>query len=280
MSKTTRGILDVVWFVVVFYFIQVAVELAGSGILAGIRHEGFRTILGGMAVGKNGELLTVTTAVSSLLTVLLFARLKWTPVSRTYLASKPWGVLVWVVLLTLGTILPCEWVYEKCSITMPEEYEQLFESVMKEPWGYIAIGILAPLAEETVFRGGVLRVLLNLFHKKWHWVAIALSALIFGAVHGNVAQGVHAFLLGLLLGWMYYRTDSIIPGVVLHWVNNTVAYVMFNLMPGMEDGKLIDLFHGNVHTMVLGLVFSLCIFLPSLYQLYVRMKKAAPEKGF
>jgi membrane protease YdiL (CAAX protease family) len=182
--------------------------------------------------------------------------------------------MIWVVLLTLGTILPAEWLDEKFNLVMPENYGQLFDSVMKNPWGYIAIGIFAPLAEEMVFRGGVLRVLLQLFHQKWHWGAIALSALVFAFMHGNVAQGLHAFAIGLLLGWMYYRTDSIIPGVILHWVNNTVAYFMFNLMPWMEDGKLIDLFHGNARLMTGGIVFSFCILIPSIYQLYMRMKKA------
>lgn len=87
-----------------------------------------------------------------------------------------------------------------------------------------------------------------------------------------MAQGVHAFLIGLLLGWMYYRTGSIVLGIVLHWVNNSVAYVMFNLMPEVSDGKLIDLFRGDERTMYMALLFSMLIFLPSLFQVVVRTK--------
>jgi len=274
MSKTTRGILDVVWFVIVFFMIQIIVEMAGTGIVAVHDHQAFQTILQGMAAGKQGVLLAITTAVSSVISIVLFACLKWSPLSRSYFQSKPWGVIIWVVCLTIGTILPAEWIDEKLNLVMPENYGQIFNSVMKNPWGYVAIGIFAPLAEEVVFRGGVLRVLLKLFRQKWHWGAIVLSALIFALVHGNIAQGFHAFAIGLLLGWMYYRTDSIIPGVVLHWVNNTVAYFMFNLMPWMEDGKLIDFFHGNARLMTGGIIFSFCILIPSIYQLYMRMKKA------
>jgi hypothetical protein len=49
---------------------------------------------------------------------------------------------------------------------------------------------------------------------------------------------------------------------------------MFNLMPSMNDGKLIDLFHGDNRLMMMGIGCSLLILLPSLLQLYLRAKKA------
>ena len=156
---------------------------------------------------------------------------------------------------------------------MPERTIKLFEDIMGIPSGYLALGILAPIAEELVFRGAILRTLLKLFDNRMHWILIISSALIFGAAHGNLPQFIHATLIGLLIGWMYYRTDSVIPGIVLHWVNNTVAYIMFNLMPHMADGKLIDLFHGSGRMMWLGIGFSLCILIPSLLQLNIRLKQ-------
>jgi membrane protease YdiL (CAAX protease family) len=128
---------------------------------------------------------------------------------------------------------------------------------------------LAPLAEELVFRGAVLRALLRWNSR--HWVGISISALLFALIHMNPAQMPHAFLIGLLLGWMYYRTDSIVPGVVYHWVNNTVAYVLFNLYPD-PDLTLMDLF-GSQQRVLMALGFSLCIFLPALFQLNLRLKK-------
>jgi membrane protease YdiL (CAAX protease family) len=87
----------------------------------------------------------------------------------------------------------------------------------------------------------------------------------------NPAQMPHAFLIGLLLGWMYYRTDSIVPGVVYHWVNNTAAYIMYNLYPN-PDLTLLDLF-GSQRAVMMALGFSFCIFLPALFQLNLRLKK-------
>ena len=143
---------------------------------------------------------------------------------------------------------------------------------MKEPWGDVALGILAPLAEEIVFRGAILRTLLGMMSKKNHWVAIMISAAIFGVVHGNMAQFVNASLMGLLLGWMFYRTKSLVPGILMHWVNNTMVYILINIAP-QSDGELIDLFHGDEKTMYYAVAFSLCIMIPSFIQMVMRLKK-------
>jgi membrane protease YdiL (CAAX protease family) len=81
----------------------------------------------------------------------------------------------------------------------------------------------------------------------------------------------HAFLIGLLLGWMYTRTGSIVPGVAYHWANNTAAYVMFHLYHNPES--LQDIVGPGMRPAMLALLFSLCIFIPSIFQLNLRMKK-------
>lgn len=273
MNKITKSFLDAVWYLVAFVLIQVVVQFAAAFIWASVKGQSLDAVLLGMTNGVYGGLMVTTTAISSLLTILLFTLLRWTPVSRNWLASRPWLVIVWVVLLTFGTILPAEWIYEQLQLAMPEQTVALFQSIMREPWGYLVVGMLVPVAEELVFRGAVLRVLLNVFARRSHWIAIAISAVVFGIIHMNLAQGFHATLIGLLLGWMYYRTRSVFPGIVLHWINNTVAYVMFNLQPQLADGQLIDLFHGDRSMLYMAIGFSLCIFLPSLYQLAIRMKE-------
>lgn len=272
-KKVGWTVLDIVLMLVVFLVIQTVVNAVVSLVYGWVNHQGMAELTRQMAGGQLGSLVAASSVMSSLVTIVVYPRLKWTPIDRSYLRSRPWATLLWCVMLTLGTILPFEWVYEQLQLQLSDSSQALFESVMKEPWGYVALGILAPVAEEFVFRGGILRTLLTRMGDRSHWIAIALSALIFGAVHMNLAQGVHGFVMGLLLGWLYYRTGSMAPGIIVHWINNSVAYLMFAIMPSMADGKLIDLFHGSQRMMLWGVLCSLCILIPSLLQVALRTKK-------
>ena len=268
-----RGLTDVVLYLIIFIVVQIIMMYAGAGIWAGIKGEGYQATLQAASTGGNAILTALVSVFSSVITLVIFLKTKWTPLTRGYLLSKPWGTLLWVALFSLGTIIPLSFLYEQLGIEMDENTQQIFSSLMKEPWGYVAVGILAPLAEEVVFRGAILRTLLGIMSKKNHWVAIMISAAIFGIVHANLAQFINALLMGLILGWMYYRTGSLVPGILLHWVNNTMAYVLANIMP-QSDGKLIDLFHGDEKTMYYAVGFSLCIMIPSFIQMIIRLKKA------
>ena len=61
------------------------------------------------------------------------------------------------------------------------------------------------------------------------------------------------------------------PGVVYHWVNNTVAYILYNIYPD-PDLTLVEMF-GSEQKVLMALGFSLLIFLPSLFQLNQRLAK-------
>ncbi|MBR1411392.1 MAG: CPBP family intramembrane metalloprotease [Prevotella sp.] len=213
----------------------------------------------------------VIMTIASLLTMGLFLWQKWAEVSPHWIRTRPWGVIFWCVLAALGLLLPSMWLQEQMP-ELPNVSEELFEGLMSIQWGYVVIGLMAPLAEELVFRGAVLRALLR--WKENPWVGICISAALFALIHMNPAQMPHAFMIGLLLGWMYYRTDSIIPGVVYHWVNNSVAFaaghILGSVYSNVENLKLHDLFGRNAW---LAVVFSLLILLPALYQLNLRLKK-------
>lgn len=275
MKEVKKGVMDILLYGIVFVVVQLTdiVSFLGMLVWSFVQHEELADVRTAMLSGHNPVLLALTSVFSSVITLVVFLKTKWTPISRNYLLSKPWLTLLWVALFALGAMIPLEFVYEHIGLEMDETTGRIFEGLLKEPWGYVAVGILAPLAEEVVFRGAILRTLLGMMSKRNHWVAIMISAAIFGAVHGNAAQFVNALLMGLLLGWMYYRTRSLVPGILLHWVNNTMAYILTNLLP-QTDGKLIDLFHGDEKTVYYAVGFSLCILIPSFLQLVARFRKA------
>ena len=270
---------EVIWYMIVFLIIQVIVQGIASIVEAYIAEGDLRVALrNGLANADNISItaLIINTVVSSLLTIIIFLKAKWTLCSRDYLATRPWGVVLWVIILSFGLIIPTLWLQEELHLHLPKEMEELFTSMCSTPYGYFTLAILAPWAEEVVFRGAILRKLLQIFSRQMHWVAIVISAIIFGAVHMNMAQGVNAAVLGLLLGWMYYRTGSIFPGIVLHWANNTIAYILVRLRPDLSDASLTDICGGDANKVLIYVGFSMLIVIPALFQLFIRMKK--PQK--
>ena len=276
MSKPLRSIIDIIWYCVIYIVLQVVCNFVVFIIAMTMDGKPFSTALTACLHGKadvSGDGIVLASILGSLLLIIIFARHKYTPVSPVYLRQRPWAVLIWTVLLSIGLIIPLECLLEGMHYEMPVDYKFLFKKMLTSRWAYFDIALIGPIAEEMLFRGAILRKLLSLLKGNLHWVAIAISALFFGAAHGNWAQGFNAFLVGLLLGWMYYRTGSIIPGIVFHWTNNTVSSIVYHVMPNQADSKLIDLFGGNTHTLLLAVLFSLCIALPSLFQLATRLRK-------
>ena len=101
--------------------------------------------------------------------------------------------------------------------------EQAFERMSSEGLPtLVAICLLAPALEEMLFRGIILRAFLQQYPR---WAAIWGSALIFGVAHMNVYQFVVASMIGVLVGWLYERTRSLIPCIALHALYNAAVVV-------------------------------------------------------
>ena len=81
--------------------------------------------------------------------------------------------------------------------------------------------IVAPVTEEYLFRGVIMRTL----SKHSVGFGIVASAFVFGMMHGNMAQTPMAFLIGLVLGYVAAKSGSIRQTIFLHFVNNCLASV-------------------------------------------------------
>lgn len=84
-------------------------------------------------------------------------------------------------------------------------------------------GLVVPFAEELFFRG----VLFGWLRARWSfWPSAILSGLVFGVLHGDIAVGGAAALLGILLAWVYEHSRSLWPAVLVHAVNNSFKIVL------------------------------------------------------
>ena len=102
--------------------------------------------------------------------------------------------------------------------------EMMTQSLQRDWPTFVSIVLVAPIFEEFILRGIVLEGFLKNYGPK---KAIIQSSLIFGVLHFNPWQFVGAFLMGLLLGWVYYRTRSLIPCIFIHLVNNLISFLGF-----------------------------------------------------
>ena len=118
-------------------------------------------------------------------------------------------------------------------IPMPLSIEKFFEEMfMKDVFSIIAIVIAAPILEEILCRGLILRGLLKNYSPR---KAILISALFFGLMHMNPWQAFPAFFGGLFIGWVYYKTQSVIPGMIIHATNNAASSLFLFLPKNKQD---------------------------------------------
>ena len=105
---------------------------------------------------------------------------------------------------------------------------------------FVFIVMLAPLLEETMFRGIMVRGFMARYGNR---NAILISAALFGAVHFSLIKLITIISLGLILGWLYTQFKSIWPGVFAHALNNFFAFLAFAMGAKAKKGAAPDLGH-------------------------------------
>lgn len=165
----------------------------------------------------------------------------------------------WVIIASIGYLM-VDWHLEELLPFADWESDTVesLNQLVSNPIGLITAAFVAPVVEEVVFRGAILRALLQ---KKWNpWIAIVISAAIFGIIHLNLTQGVSAFVVGIFMGWLFYRTRSIWPGVILHMMNNTISSLWdylpentFSSIPLSPTGYLLLFVPVGLFLLVIGI---------------------------
>ena len=120
---------------------------------------------------------------------------------------------------------------------------------------FFAVVILAPLGEEIIFRGFLQQIL----EKQWKdsTQAVLFTALIFSLVHMNPYWFLQIYVLGVFLGFLAWKTNSIIAPLILHGLNNFIALLLSFSEP-QNNG--FYLWNGHVAPWVLILAFTSIFF--------------------
>ncbi|MEB2334543.1 MAG: type II CAAX endopeptidase family protein [Anaerolineaceae bacterium] len=104
--------------------------------------------------------------------------------------------------------------------TQGEAMMKMFSELKSPVWLFATAVIVAPLVEEIFFRG----FLFQGFRQRYGWIAaLLLSSGIFAAAHLDPVSFIPTFILGAVLGYVYHRSNSLWPSVILHLLNNGFA---------------------------------------------------------
>lgn len=113
-------------------------------------------------------------------------------------------------------------------IPINENIEEAFNQLFKYPIiAVVSICIVAPIYEEVIYRGIMLKGLSKKYNDK---VAIVVSALLFAIMHMNFQQGINAFLLGIVMGYLYTKTKSLYVSIFAHFINNGVGIIISSVL--------------------------------------------------
>ena len=161
----------------------------------------------------------------------------------SYQSRKGWGAALMAAVVTLAGSMITDPVVSVLP-PMPEWLEATFEQMLQDSPLWVTVVstvVFAPIFEEWLCRGMVLRGLLQKVHPAW---AMVISSVFFAFIHMNPWQAIPAFVLGMLFAYVYYMTGSLKLTMLMHAVNNGASVLMSQTRVMQElgtDASLLDI---------------------------------------
>ena len=177
--------------------------------------------------------------IGYIITIAVFQKMRYVRLSTGHIAhSNYWKAAGYAMLIAWAWVITKIGCLLLVDLFFPGEAEEdswITENMQYPLLMFIAGCILAPISEEIVFRGILVGGLLRMRQKPW--VAIVCPALVFALSHGDYSLLVDHTVFGIICGWLYWRTKSLLPGILIHIINNSTAFFLmlfgndFNVEP-------------------------------------------------
>ncbi len=124
----------------------------------------------------------------------------------------------------------------------------------------VAACIFAPIFEEMFFRGLLLNGLLNRAKNiQQVWRAILFTSFIFGLIHVNPWQFIAGVISGIALGYVYYRTKSLMNSIFIHALNNGLSVFILIQYGDLEPVEIAN--YPKYYNFLFLTGFIICLFL-------------------
>lgn len=192
---------------------------------------------------QNNNYLLLASSIFTVLILMLIYKLKKRNIKNELLILKTrnsnlliailLGLSVWLVNSGIINLVEYSGVFQSAFDKFAETTSLITEGSFFS--AFLVAGIIAPFAEEFLFRGVIYRTLNRYFSII---TSILVQAILFGIFHGNMVQGVYATFLGIVFGYITYKSKSLWPAVIAHMSNNILALTLPYILPSSIDSLL------------------------------------------
>lgn len=228
---------------------------------------------------ENESLQLFVTYVLTFGITLLYAYTFWKV--RTKDQPKPTRILnfrksspiliLWGIILIIASGVVIEPLLE---LFPPKWFNMLSGYMGSGIWAIMTAVLAAPILEELLFRGVIQR---SITMKYGGLTGVVVAAAIFGIIHFNPVQVVNAFVVGLILGFIYYKTNSLISVMIIHAVNNAMAYLIWTIS---EDKSQFNMIRDSINSDMLYYIIygvALAVTVVSFVRMFSLMSKKTSE---
>lgn len=179
----------------------------------------------------SGTLTGLTIAITLLLGLYFVAlrpkRLSWLDVGmKGFPARDWWRIVLWILVLLVFSVIAVYLTSFLGNTVDNSKTESLQQNVTMFTLvvAIVSAGIVSPIYEEIFYRGFIYRWLRTRVSTRW---AIVISSLIFTLAHFPTINAMPVnFISGIVFAWTYERTGSVVPGMIVHGVFNTIAVLL------------------------------------------------------
>lgn len=235
--KIAKAIGVSVLLLILFYAIQFALTIGVMVVSAVVKiANGGDAAQVMMTMAQDSEFLTLVTTVTTFATAVVYG------IWYKCTCAKKFGKEKWVQLghklLNLRTIMfmvfsaIAVYMLSNIIITVMDQVAHETVSSYVEMMGltmggnpvlvFLTLVVLAPIGEECLFRG----LILGRLQKSMPILAaLIIESVLFGIFHANPVQGIYVISLGMVTGYIVYKKKSVVPGIIIHAINNGMGYI-------------------------------------------------------
>ena len=232
-EKKSKAILFAILFILIYFGIQLLVGAVG-GIIAAVS-SGVIDPAGLQAI--MAEIMPTITFITEIALIVIFglwyylSSVKKDKANGTYESGfkkvADVKTLIFIVLLTFATYFLVLFISTTVNTLVPS-FGESFGNMMNlamgtDILGYLSVMLLAPIAEEFAFRG----VLLKNSKRSFGFIGcLILNAIVFSVIHANPLQSIYVIPMGLMLAYLAYRYNSVVPSMIAHTINNSFSVIV------------------------------------------------------